>query len=210
MNKYLILILIVVVLAVINGYALKNILSANGFVVKYFLSHFKNIKNIFLLAKEPELKEKRNKYLLIGILTVILDIAFIACVSLLLYSKPSQDNTLDDARCIAFKKFENEEYNVVIVDKYCDMHRSLCPTLVLQDKKGNKTVTQEFSIDRSEFFGYVQIGDTLVKLKNDNKIRVKNSGVDASVTIDFGCPEYKTTANQDNKTIANRDSLIRK
>jgi hypothetical protein len=210
MNKYLILILIIVVLATVNGYVLRNVLNANGFVVKYFLSHFKNIKNIFLLAKNNGLKGKRNKYLLIGIFTVILDIAFIMCVVLLFYSKPSQDNTLGDARCIAFEKFKSQEYNVVIVDKYCDMHRSLCPTLVFQDKEGKKTVTQEFSIERTGFFGYVQIGDTLIKLKNENKIRIKNSKLDASATLDFGCLDYKTTANQDNKTTANRDSLISK
>jgi len=182
MNKYLIPTLIIVVLTAVN---------------------------IFLIARKSEYKNNRNKYLLIGVLTVILDIVFITCAVLLFYSKPSQDNTLGDARCIAFKKFESQEYKVVIIDKYYDMHRSLCPTLVFQDKEGNKTVNQEFNIDISPFYGYVQVGDTLIKLKNEIKIRVKNASIDASVTLDFGCPAYKTTVNQDNKTTANRDSLTK-
>lgn len=197
MWKHLItLFTIIIVVGNIHSFVIKQILKKNGFDVKYFSGHFKDLGNIFKLAKITEDKKKRKNYLLLGVSEIFLDLVFITTAILLFLSLPS----FNDNSCRAFADFKNQEYKAVIVDKYYDKKEHSYPTLIYKDQNGNKIINQNLILDNSGLFDYVRIGDTLTKKKNEEYIQIKSAKVDTMIILDFGCnTKQKNRINNKNR-----------
>jgi hypothetical protein len=183
MEKYLIVLFIIIIVGNIYGFVIKKVLKNNGFDVKYFSGYFIDFKNIFKLAKIAEDKDKRKRYILMGLTEVILGLTFMITGILLFLSLPS----FNDSACKAFAAFKNQEYKAVVIDKYYDKKEHSYPTLICKDLNGNKIVNQNFIFDNSGSFDYIQIGDILNKKKNEEYIQIKNAKVDTLIALDFRC-----------------------
>ena len=181
-TKFSIVLFILAVLGNILGYWIKSILKDNNYPVKYFI-HFGDTRNIFRLARSTNDKNSKVKYLLAGCIEIALSIAFIIFAALLFLSIPS----VNDTSCTAFKTFKNKEYEFIIVSKYTDENQHSYPTIILQDKEGNKSKNQDFISDNSGFFNYINIGDTLRKQQGIRYTKVINATVDTAFEPNFGC-----------------------
>ncbi|HET6557833.1 MAG TPA: hypothetical protein VFG54_11000 [Prolixibacteraceae bacterium] len=78
---------ITILLGNLNGFAIKRVLKNNGFDVKYFSGHFRDVKNILKLAKVTEDIKTRKRYYRMGYLDIACGIAFISSAIFLISSK---------------------------------------------------------------------------------------------------------------------------
>lgn len=78
---------ITILLGNLNGFAIKMVLKNNGFDVKYFSRHFRDVKNILKLAKVTEDIKTRKRYYRMGYLDIACGIAFISSAIFLISSK---------------------------------------------------------------------------------------------------------------------------
>lgn len=172
-----------IIRANILGFRIKKILKKNGFEVHGFSGHFNDIKNIFSLAKVTKDKISRRRYFLLGLNDFITIPIVLICFFKIISSTPS----FNDNACKALANFKNQEYKVVVIDKFLDKNQHSYPTLILQDQNGNKITNQDFIFDKSGFFNYVQKGDTLIKSKNNTVINLINMKVDTLIRIEYKC-----------------------
>lgn len=176
---------ITILLGNLNSFAIKRVLKDNGFDVKYFSGHFSDTKNIFKLAKVTADIRTRKRYYRMGFLDITSGLVFLSSAIFLFSSLPS----LNEGACNAFKEFRSQEYKVVIVDKYIDKKQHSYPILIGKDLKENGMVNQNLVHDKSGFFKFVSIGDTLIKQKNEIGINIKNAKTDTIYVLDYGCNE---------------------
>ncbi|MEY5049251.1 MAG: hypothetical protein RLZZ175_2610 [Bacteroidota bacterium] len=67
------LFLILFIVAIINAYIIKSLLKNNGYEVKWFSSHIRDVKNIFNLANNTKNEKMKKNYLILGYLDIFLD-----------------------------------------------------------------------------------------------------------------------------------------
>jgi len=116
MDIFWIIFFVIIVLGNILGFTIKRILKDNGYEVQKFTGYYKDIKNIFRLAKTTEDKNNRRKYILLGLSDIIIALVLFIGFIFMILSHPS----FNDNACKAFANFKNQEYRVVVVDKYFD------------------------------------------------------------------------------------------
>lgn len=176
---------ITILLGNLNSVAIKRVLREKGFDVKYFSGHFSDTKNILKLAKKTTDIRMQKRYYRMVFLNIAVRLVFLSSAIFLFSSIPS----LNDSACNAYKEFRGREYKVVIIDKYHDKNDHSYPILIGKDLKGNGMINQNLVHDKSRFFSFVSIGDTLIKQKNEVGINIKNAKTDTIYVLDYGCIE---------------------
>ena len=79
-------------------------------------------------------------------------------------------------------EFKKEQFGGRIVKKYIDKKQHNYEMLVIQ-MGGGKDSLLNFSADKSGFYDFIQVNDSIIKLENSNDIRIINRGI--SFTISF-------------------------
>lgn len=107
---------------------------------------------------------------------IIWAIIFISIVIIYKFGLPSPE-------CRVENRYKSDSYNGVIIKKFIDHDNHNYRTLVL--KNGRKIVI----IEKSGFFNYVQIGDSINKVKGNLEIQTFRHEEDTTFLIDCGCDE---------------------
>lgn len=184
MDKYFTPIGIFAVFVNIIAFWIKYILKKNNYEISYFSGYFRDTKNIFKLASLTSDKEKKTKYLVIGLTEVLAEIGFIISV---IFFISSVVKTVSNAPCDRFKEFKDYKYDYLILNKYLDTTQHSYPTLVLQDNKGYKFQNQDLILDNSGLFYFLIAGDSIKKQKGTASVKIIRNKTDTTFEVDFGC-----------------------
>ncbi len=111
-------------------------------------------------------------------LFIIAQVVFVILFFALWFLAPS-------GNCEAENSLKKEKFNGNVVKKYIDREQHLYPTLKLANY--NRIVVVDY--DKSGFYPFVQIGDSLIKEKGSLDIRLIRNELDTVFTIDYGCED---------------------
>ena len=183
MQRHYLPIFIIAVLANLLGYWIKIVIKKNGYTVKFFSGFFRDIKNIFKLAKSSNDRNVKIKSLILGYSEIGLTITFVVLGIGLFLSLPS----LNDGACNRFKDFKSYKYDYLVINKYLDSNEHSYPTLILQDGKGDRFQNQDLIDDNSGLFQFLSVGDSIQKRKGDSVVNVIRNKLDTTIKVNFGC-----------------------
>lgn len=116
----------------------------------------------------------RRIYLAIGLFFLML----VAIIIVFIEDKVASSNY-----CREMKKFKAMELEVSVKNKFLDTENHNVPTVLFHNGKSLR-----LNRDTSRLFDYIEIGDTVLKLKESLEIKVVRSKTQqASFVIYFGC-----------------------
>jgi len=159
-------------------------LKDNGLDAKYFTGHFLNTRNILKLSIKTTDSILKRKYFLIGLSNIGIDVIFFVIFILFIRSLPSSNDTA----CNVFKEFKSKQFNAKVEEKYLDKHEHSYKTLILQETD-SRFKNQDFVNDKSNFYNFVKVGDSLIKKSNEAAVMVRRKGINKVFMIEFGCKE---------------------
>ena len=179
-----ILIPIVFLLAIIISFWIKGILDNNNYPVRAFTGYFRDTKNIFNLAKKTNDKGKSRYFFSLGLLNILSRIGILIAFIFVVAGSIKRDN---ERVCESYKDFKKSTFNYLVVNKYIDSSQHSYPTLILQDKAGNQYKDYDLNFDNSAVYDLLSVGDSINKGIQTDLVRIKNSKIDTTVKVDFGC-----------------------
>ena len=112
----------------------------------------------------------------------LINIIYAICVIVffvLWYAAPSGE-------CAAERSDVKKFYKGMVIDKFIDRKNHLNPTLKISNYN-TKIVFLDY--DKSGFYDFVRIGDSIIKEKGNMKIRLIRNDIDTVFTIDYGCKD---------------------
>ena len=83
----------------------------------------------------------------------------------------------------ACESFKKSKFIGKVIKKYINTHQHQDETLVYL--KETEIDSMIFSTDVSNFYSFVEIGDSIIKIEHSNEIRIANK--DTSFFINFNC-----------------------
>lgn len=86
------------------------------------------------------------------------------------------------ANCSNENHFRKQFIEGRVVNKFLNEKEHLYPTLNMTGTLRNYSF-----LDKSRFYNFVEIGDSLIKEKGSLDIRLIRSNLDTIITIDYGC-----------------------
>lgn len=90
----------------------------------------------------------------------------------------------DSKECNYEKEIKGFEINSRVKDKFLDKNSHLNPTIILYRNTQKIVFT---SSEKSKFYDFVEIGDSLIKERGSLDIRLIRSGLDTVITVGYGC-----------------------
>ena len=165
----------------LNGlwYWIKFTLKSHDYEVSWFWNHFRDIPNIFRLARSVENKTEKTKYKTMGVSLILGLISFPFIVFTTI-------PTIGDNRCTFQEYFDQREWSGVVTNKYLDSKNHNYETLTLLINKQTIDV-QDLVTDWNNSYDSIQSGDSLVKRMGDNYVTVYRNGLKKRLTVDCGC-----------------------
>lgn len=90
----------------------------------------------------------------------------------------------DSNACINEREIKNVEINSKVKDKFLDKNSHLYPTIILY-----RNIQELFFFydEKSKFYDFVEIGDSLIKERGSLDIRLIRSDLDTVITVGYGC-----------------------
>jgi hypothetical protein len=186
MEQNFIPISITIGIGIVISFWIKGILEKNDYKVNPFTGYFRDTKNIFNLSAATKDNLKRKYFFMLGLLNIL---SMVAVLILFIFFVAASIREVDAAPCNSYKDFKSYTYDYVVINKYIDSSEHSYPTLILQNKDGYRFKDLDFIFDKSNFFYFLNIGDSIKKKKGEDMIRVINSKIDTVLKVDFGCDE---------------------
>lgn len=186
MEKAFIPISIVFLLAIIISFWVKAILDNNNYKVRAFDGYFRDTKNIFNLAKNSSDKIKRRYFFSFGLLNILSRIGILIAFIFSLVGSIKRGN---ERVCDSYNDFKKSSFKYLVVNKYIDSTEHSYPTLVLEDKNGNKFKDFDLVSYNSRLFDLLSVGDSMNKEMETDLVRIKNNRIDTTININFDCDD---------------------
>jgi hypothetical protein len=79
--------------------------------------------------------------------------------------------------------FKESKFSGKVIKKYINKDQHLYETLVYLNSAERDSMT--FNTDQSDFYSFVEVGDSIIKIEQSNEIRIDNK--DTSFFINFNC-----------------------
>ena len=79
--------------------------------------------------------------------------------------------------------FKESKFSGKVIKKYINKDQHLYETLVYLNSAEIDSMT--FNTDHSDFYSFVEVGDSIIKIERSNEIRIDNK--DTSFFINFNC-----------------------
>lgn len=86
--------------------------------------------------------------------------------------------------CVKQKEFKLEKWNELVIEKYTDSSNHNAETI-----KFYSQTTYAMFRDETDFFKFIETGDSVVKVINTDSIKVFRNGIMYCFVVDFGCSE---------------------
>ena len=96
--------------------------------------------------------------------------------------------SIKDINCNHFKSLRNVTYNGVVINKFIDSTQHNYPTVVIR-QIDNSIYKFDLTHDKSGLYGFLLIGDTLVKRKGSYNINVSRYEMEKTFELDYGCED---------------------
>lgn len=174
---------ITIVLALgINGlwYWIKFTLKENGYPVSWFWIHFRDIPNVYRLAKRTNEPDKKRKYysMAIGLTTGIIafPIVFFALVPSMIQGDP----------CEYENRFKLVEWNGTVIKKYNDTPNHNYETIEIQNQSESKKI-QNWVAFANGNFDRIEVGDSIAKNMGETNVHLYKNGLEQTLSVDYGC-----------------------
>jgi hypothetical protein len=107
------------------------------------------------------------------------------CMLFLAWMIIKYDNELNkNYACVKQKEFKLEKWNEVVIEKYTDSSNHNAETI-----KFYSQTTYAMFRDETDFFKFIETGDSVVKVINTDSIKVFRNGIMHCFIVDFGCSE---------------------
>jgi hypothetical protein len=84
--------------------------------------------------------------------------------------------------CISEKRMKERHLNGTIDEKFLDEKGHMYPTIRISSLEEKVAIN-----DRSDFYSFIQIGDSLLKKEGSLEIRVVRGEIDTVFTLDYDC-----------------------
>ena len=166
----------------LNGlwYWIKITLKAKGYPVSWFWSNFRDIPNMYRLAKQTNEADKKRQYysmaigLTLGIIAI--PIVFFTVV-------PSM---LQDDPCEYENRFRKVEWNGTVTKKYKDKPNHNFETIEIENQEESKKI-QNWVVFANGNFNRIDVGDSIAKNKGEINVDLYKNGQKLELTVDYGC-----------------------
>ena len=90
--------------------------------------------------------------------------------------------------CGLEKQFEKRQIIGRVIDKYIDLHQHNYPVIKVISKYSDSK--EYFELEKSGFYKYVKIGDSIYKPKGTTKIKIIRNNFDTIFWIYYYCKNY--------------------
>jgi hypothetical protein len=98
------------------------------------------------------------------------------------------DSTMKRIQCRNQKEALQENVWGVLVSKYLDTTKKDVRTIKYFDNK-DTLISKVFFHEISDFYEYLQAGDSIVKEKGKLEFKISRNGYDTTYTLNYGCKE---------------------
>lgn len=166
----------------LNGlwYWIKFTLKENGYPVSWFWSHFRDIPNMYKLAKSTDEPKKKRKYysMAIGLTAGIIafPIVFFTVVPSMMQGDP----------CEYENRFKQVEWNGTVMKKYNDTPNHNYETIEIQNPSELKKI-QNWVVFSNGNFDRIEVGDSIAKNKGETNVYLYKNGQEQTLSVDYGC-----------------------
>ena len=90
-------------------------------------------------------------------------------------------------KCDSYVEFKNFNIDGTVIDKYLDYSEHAYPIILVENFRGRDTIKVNLALDTTHIFDDISKYDTIIKLKGDSVIFVKNQQRVIKRIMNFGC-----------------------